>query len=94
MKKLSIILALVLVVSVSSLGLAAPFGESLEPMERTEMEEVDGEFKHIAAGAAAGAVFGTTSYMITTPRSRWTVSGAVRSALAGAVSGAGGASLR
>ena len=73
---------------------SSPFGETAIPLERDEMEEVEGEFKHIAVGATAGALFSTASYLITTPRSSWTASGAARSALAGAVSGAGGAMLR
>ena len=93
MKMISVAMLIVLLVAPVSLA-ASPFGEDAVPMQRDEMEMVDGEFKHIAVGATAGAIFGTTTYLVTTPPSRWTVSGAARSALAGAISGAGGAALR
>ncbi len=93
MKQLSAALLIVLLVS-SFAAAASPFGTDVAPLERDEMEMVDGEYKHIVIGATAGALFGTTSYLVSTPSSRWSWSGAARSALAGAISGAGGASLR
>lgn len=78
---------------VSALAHEAPFGDSAEPLTAAEMQAVEGEFKTIGLAAAAGSIMSTTSYFVTTPRSRWSFSGAARSALAGAMTGAMGFSL-
>lgn len=94
MKQISLFLALLMVLAVVVPAAASPFGEDVVPLEREELEMIDGEYNHILVGAAAGALFGVSSYLLTTPSSDWNWMDAARSALAGAVSGGGGAALK
>ncbi len=95
-RKLTAVLLICLAVmalSIPTMAHETPFGDDVQPLTEAEMQSVEGEFKTIAFAAVAGSVMSTTSYFVTTPRSRWSMSGAARSALAGAVTGAMGFSL-
>lgn|GEM_PF-779767 len=72
----------------------APFGPGAVPLSEAEMAEVEGEFSPLVTSAVAGCLISTASYLITTPASEWSLSGAVRHAVAGAVSGIAGYFLR
>lgn len=72
----------------------APFGPEAVLLTEAQMAEVEGEFSPLVTSAIAGCLAGTASYLITTPASQWTLAGAVRHALAGAVSGLAGAFVR
>lgn len=73
---------------------SSPFGPDAVPLTTAELEEVEGEFSPVITSAIAGSVISTASYLITTPASEWTVGGAVRHAVAGAVSGLVGYIIR
>lgn len=90
------VLCLLMVLSLGSGVWAAEemFGEDVTPLTDEELSEVDGEFKSILFGAACGAVFNTTSYLITTPSSKWNLKDGARHALAGAITGAAATAVK
>ncbi|HHT73634.1 MAG TPA: hypothetical protein GX008_07965 [Firmicutes bacterium] len=91
----ALLLAITLLVPVgASAAVDTPFGPGAVPLSDAEMAEVEGEFSPLVTSAVAGGLISTASYLITTPASQWTLGGAVRHAIAGAVSGLAGYFLR
>jgi len=79
-----------LIPAVPAAAAEAPFGPGAVQLTDGEMAEVEGEFSPLVTSAIAGCIAGTASYLITTPSSQWTLAGAVRHAIAGAISGVAG----
>ncbi|NLM39191.1 MAG: hypothetical protein GX205_03990 [Firmicutes bacterium] len=80
-------LVLTLLVGAVPVAASSPFGPGAVPLTTDEMEEIDGEFSPVVTSVIAGSLVSTASYLITTPSSEWSFAGAVRNAIAGAVSG-------